>query len=296
MCRLFAMSGGDQPVSAQVWLLDAPDSLTAQSHHNPDGTGLGIFDERGRPVVHKAPISAFSDTAFASEARSETSRTFIAHIRFASTGKLTLANTHPFEQDGRLFAHNGVLSGLPQLEDELGDDIRLVHGETDSERLFALITREIARRDGDVHAGIIAAVGWVAEHLPVYSINLILTTATELFALRYPEANTLYVLERAPGGHRGAQPLAHRSGFGTVVRSDDAAERPVVVLASEPMDDDPGWRAFRSGELLDVDHELDVRSSIVLPDEPAHPLKLSELSEHGRSSQSAKPSSTSASA
>jgi predicted glutamine amidotransferase len=285
MCRLFAMSGGVEPVSAKLWLLEAPDSLTKQSHRNPDGTGLGIFDAEGRPVVHKAPISAFTDTAFASEARSECSRTFLAHVRFASTGAKTLANTHPFEQDGRLFAHNGVLTGLPRLEEELGDDRALVHGETDSERLFAMITREIRRHDGNIHAGIIAGVSWIAEHLPIYSLNLIITTAAEVFALRYPDTNTLYVLERPAGGDDGGQALRHHSSLGTRVRAEEAAQRPVVVLASEPMDEDPGWRALESGELLHVGPELDVSSAIALADPPAHMLDLSTLSEQSRSSQ-----------
>jgi glutamine amidotransferase len=286
MCRLFAMSGGAQPLRAAFWLLDAPDSLTLQSHRNPDGTGLGIFDPKGHAVVHKAPISAFNDADFACEARRESSRTFLAHIRFASTGAVTLANTHPFEQEGRLFAHNGVLAGLSQLEDELGEDRVLVEGETDSERLFALITREIRRREGDVGAGIVAAASWAAEHLPVYSLNLILTTESELFALRYPETNTLYVLVRPAGGHRGGQPLHHRSSLGTRVHSEEAAQRPVVVLASEPMDQDPGWRTLQAGELLHVGAELKVRSAIALPDAPAHRLELHDLSEHERASQS----------
>ena len=285
MCRLFAMSGGAEPVSAKLWLLDAPDSLAAQSHKNPDGTGLGIFDAQGRPVVHKAPISAFSDTDFASEAREECSRTFLAHVRFASTGAKTLANTHPFEQDGRLFAHNGVLAGLPRLEEELGEDRALLHGETDSERLFAMITREIRRRDGDIQAGIVAGVGWIAENLPIYSLNLIVTTASEVFALRYPDTNTLYVLERAAGGAHGEQPLRHHSSLGTRMHSQEAAERPVVVLASEPMDEDPGWRALASGELLHVGPDLDVSSTIALPGAPAHMLDLSTLGEQSRSSQ-----------
>ena len=287
MCRLFAMSAGARPLSAEFWLLDAPDNLTVQSHRNPDGTGLGIFDPQGRAVVHKAPISAFSDADFAYESRRERSRMFLAHVRFASTGALTFANTHPFEQEGRLFAHNGVLAGLPQLEHELGEDRRLVEGETDSERLFALITRETRRREGDLRAGIVAAVSWVAERLPVYALNLILTTESELFALRYPETNTLYILDRAAGGHRGGQPLQHRSSLGTRVHSEEAAQRPVVVLASEPMDEDPGWRALESGELLHVDAELTVSSAIVLEDPPAHLLDLSTLGERGRSSQAA---------
>jgi predicted glutamine amidotransferase len=128
------MTGGREPVSAELWLLDAPDSLAVQSRRNPDGTGLGVFDARGQAVVHKAPISAFSDASFAYDARHERSRTFLGHVRFASTGSLTLANTHPFEQDDRLFAHNGVFSGLPELEHQLGEDLALVQGQTDSER------------------------------------------------------------------------------------------------------------------------------------------------------------------
>jgi predicted glutamine amidotransferase len=287
MCRLFAMSGGIEPVSAKLWLLEAPDSLTTQSHRNPDGTGLGIFDAEGRPVVHKAPISAFTDTAFASEARSERSRTFLAHIRFASTGAKTLANTHPFEQDERLFAHNGVLAGLPQLDEELGEERALVHGDTDSERLFAMITREIRRHDGDVRAGILAGVGWIAAHLPIYSLNLIVTTATEVFALRYPDTNTLYVLERPAGGNGSARALRHHSSLGTRVHSEEAARRAVVVLASEPMDDDPGWRELESGELLHVGPELEVSSAIALPEPPAQMLDLSTLGEQSRSSQAA---------
>ena len=286
MCRLFAMSAGARPLSAEFWLLDAPDNLTLQSHRNPDGTGLGIFDPQGRAVVHKAPISAFSDADFAYESRRERSRMFLAHVRFASTGALTFANTHPFEQEGRLFAHNGGLAGLSQLEHELGEDRVLVEGETDSERLFALITRETRRRDGDLRAGIVAAVSWVAEHLPVYALNLILTTESELFALRYPETNTLYILDRAAGGHRGGLPLHHRSSLGTRVHSPEAAQRPVVVLASEPMDDDPGWRSLEPGELLHVGAELEVSSAIALPDPPTHRLELGDLSEHGRTSQS----------
>jgi glutamine amidotransferase len=45
MCRLFGMSAGSEPARAVFWLLQAPDSLAAQSHREPDGTGLGWFDE-----------------------------------------------------------------------------------------------------------------------------------------------------------------------------------------------------------------------------------------------------------
>jgi predicted glutamine amidotransferase len=272
MCRLFALSGGTEPLDAEFWLLDAPDSLTTQSHRDPDGTGLGIFDPDGRPVVHKAPISAFADANFAHEARVERSRTFLAHVRFATNGALTYANTHPFQQDGRLFAHNGEIGGLPRLDRKLGADLALVGGETDSERLFALITRETRRHHDDLHTGIVAAVSWVAEQLPVYALNLILTTESEVFALRYPDTHTLYLLDRPAGGEPGNRPLHQRSSLGTRIHSDDAARRPVVVVASEPLDDNPGWRALQSGELLHINSDLEVNTMIALPNPPAHPL------------------------
>jgi glutamine amidotransferase len=274
------MSAGSEPAQATFWLLDAPDSLSAQSHREPDGTGLGWFDEQGTAHVSKQAIAAYGDMRFAREARKLSSTTFLAHIRFASTGALELHNTHPFKQHGRLFAHNGVIEDLPALESHLGDDLRLVKGDTDSERLFALITREIAARDGDVGAGIEAACAWVAANLPVFAINFVLACHDGLWALRYPETHPLYVLERAAG-----EPLAHSSSIGSRVRSEDAINQPLVVLASERMDADPGWRMLDAGELLHISDTLDTSTSLILDEPPARPLTLEQLGPTAQASQ-----------
>lgn len=283
MCRLFGMSAGPTPARATFWLLEAPDSLATQSRREPDGTGLGWFDGDGVPHVSKQPIAAYADAEFAHEAREVSSRNALAHIRFASTGALTLQNTHPFMQDSRLFAHNGVIEDLPALEAHLGEDMRLVQGETDSERLFALITRETSARQGDVAAGIEAACGWVAARLPLFAINFVLATADGLWALRYPQTHPLYVLERAPGA-----PLEHSSSLSRV-RSEDGVERPLVVIASERMDADPAWRELASGELLHVEQTLAVRSRRILAHPPARLLTLGELAPSARASQTRAP-------
>ena len=280
MCRLFGMSAGSEPARATFWLLDAPDSLVQQSHREPDGTGIGWFDEGGTARISKQPRAAYEDSAFSREATEISSRNFVAHIRFATTGALTRRNTHPFEQDGRLFAHNGVIEDLPALDAQLGDALRLVEGDTDSERFFALITREVAERGGDVGAGIAAAAGWVAEHLPLLAINCVLIAADELWALRYPDTHELYVLERAPG-----TPLRHESRLGRRVHCDDARERPLVVIASERMDDDPGWRLLDCGELLHVTPTLAVNSQRILDTPPSRPLTLADLSPQAQASQ-----------
>ncbi len=280
MCRLFAMSAGRERARATFWLLQAPDSLRAQSHREPDGTGLGWFDEHGAPQVRKQPLAAYQDRAFAREAHEISSRTFLAHIRFASTGAVEPRNTHPFELCGRLFAHNGVVEDLPTLERHLGDAREMVAGATDSERLFALITREIAAHDGDVEAGIETACRWVAEHLPLLAINLILTTEDGVWALRYPDTHELHVLQRNPGA-----PLEHASSHGTRVRSEHGAQLSLVVIASEPLDGDPGWRALASGELVHVAPDLQLDSRVVLADPPKQRLTLADLGQRARASQ-----------
>lgn len=258
------MSAGSERAQATFWLLDAPDSLTTQSHREPDGTGLGWFDAGGAAHVSKQPIAAYDDAEFGRQAREVCSNTFLAHVRFATIGTHNLLNTHPFEQDGRLFAHNGVVQDLPALEAHLGDDIRLVKGDTDSERLFALITREIAARGGNVSAGIEAACTWVAAHLRLVSINFVLATANGVWALRYPETDTLYLLERAP-----REPLEHASSLGSRVHCQQGANRSLVVVASEPMDTDPLWRPLASGQLIHITHTLEVRTRQILADPEA---------------------------
>ncbi len=287
MCRLFGMSGGAHRVRATFWLLEAPDSLAQQSRREPDGTGVGCFDEHDRPVVYKQPLAAYEDQPFAQEARELWSRTFVAHIRYASTGAIAPQNTHPFEQHDRLFAHNGVIEDLPALERELGDQMSLVRGDTDSERYFALITREIERA-ADVGRGIASAVEWVAENLPVFAVNFVLITASDVWALRYPDVHDLYVLERAAGGPSGGRHLEHSSARGMRVRSGELARKPCVVIASERMDEDAGWRLLEPGELLHVDGDLHVSSTIPFDRPPAHQLSLEDLTGKAASSQTEK--------
>jgi predicted glutamine amidotransferase len=288
MCRLFGLSSAPHRTHATFWLLDAPDSLNVESHRDPDGTGLGYFTADGTPQVRKAPIAAYEDRAFAEEAVGIESTTFIAHVRFASTGELNERNTHPFIQDGRLFAHNGVIEDLDALEAQLGPDRSLVKGDTDSERFFALITREIQANGGDVTAGIESAARWVAQNLPVYSLNLVLSTADGFWALRYPETHHLYVLPRRAGGHHFSRHLDHSGTNGRMrVHSADLAGTASVVVASERMDDNPDWRLLEPGELFTVGPDLEVSSRVALREAPAHLLDLASLHPDAAASQQA---------
>ncbi|CAM3348345.1 class II glutamine amidotransferase [Mycobacterium intermedium] len=277
MCRLFGLHAGTKIVTATFWLLDAPDSLAEQSRRNPDGTGLGVFDEHGRPQLHKEPIAAWQDIDFAAEAHHLTGTTFVAHVRYATTGSLDVHNTHPFLQDGRIFAHNGVVEGLDIIDERLRalGVADLVLGQTDSERIFALITASIRAHGGDETAGLVDAMTWVAANVPVYAANFVLSTATDMWAFRYPEPNMLYVLDRRLGGAPDFDLRSQR------IRAwcEHLSDRPSVIFATEKMDDDPRWSLIAPGELVHVDSALRMTRTLVLPDPPRHQLRKADLSE-----------------
>jgi glutamine amidotransferase len=276
MCRLFGLHAGPSDVEATFWLLDAPSSLAHQSHANPDGFGLATFCVDGELDLVRGPVRAAGDEAFAQAARETRAATFLAHVRYADTGEVSEANTHPFVLDGRAFAHNGVVGDHALLRERLGDDLRLVHGETDSELAFAFLTKVIREHGEDLRAGIVAAVGELAQRIELYSINFLLATPDELWALRYPEKNELWLLERPAGGRRGGHHLDEASAYGTLrMRSLEGASRPFVVIASEPMDEDPGWVPIASGELVHVGRDLGVTRELVIADLPRKQMVLS---------------------
>jgi predicted glutamine amidotransferase len=284
MCRLFGLHADRRVVTATFWLLEAPDNLVEQSRKNPDGTGLGVFEADGKAVVYKEPVAAWHDREFATEAHELTGTTFIAHVRYSSSAALEVRNTHPFVQDDRIFAHNGVVTGLDVVDArlrELGID-DLVQGQTDSERIFALITACIRRHDGDVGAGIVDAVGWLAETVPVFAVNILLSTATDMWALRYPETHELYLLDRRDVDDRRLRMRSDR----ITAHSEQLASEASVVFASEPMDDDD-WQLLASGELVHVDADLQIDRSIVFPEPPKHQLRHEDLSGQAAASQHA---------
>jgi glutamine amidotransferase len=264
------MSGGRNEVQATFWLVDAPDSLLLQSQTQPDGVGLGTFEPDGRPRLWRKPVAANRSETFVHGAQQVRSRTFLAHIRHATAAAPSLENTHPFEQHGRLFAHNGVLGDLDEMRARLGEHAALLRGSTDSELYFTLMTKRIEEHGGDVVAGITAAANELAAEQLLYSLNMILTTPTDVWALRYPDTNELWILERTLGS---MGEMSADTGI-TRVFSGQLAILPATVIASQPMDSTAPWRMLESGELVHVDPDLNVTSQMIVSEPPA---KLMEL-------------------
>jgi predicted glutamine amidotransferase len=276
MCRLFGLTAGAARVRATFWLLDAPDSLEVQASRNVDGSGIGFFDSAGRPVVEKEPEPAFRDEAFIHAAKQAESSAFVAHVRWATTGGRTIQNTHPFAMQGRVMAHNGGFGELARLDEQLGSYASLVAGDTDSERYFALITQQADIHDGDVGAGIAAAARCIAASLPVTALNTVVAAPGELWALRYPGQHALHILERTAGAGRSPNAAAglHVRSATTSVHVPALQSTPSVVIASEQLDGESGWRMLAEGELVHVRPDLTVQSAVVMTEPPARLLPI----------------------
>ena len=266
------MSGGTNEVQATFWLLDAPTSLVALSETQPDGVGLGTFNRDGTPWVYRKPVAANRSQTFIADAHEVSSRTFLAHIRHATAGEPTIENTHPFEQHGRLFAHNGVLGDLPALRERLGDHAALVQGSTDSELYFTLMTKRIEENGGDVAAGITQrgprdrrrdhAV--LAEHVADDADRRVGAPLP-----RHQRAVGSRALDR--DARRTRRRLRFRSarGLGDHARVLRAARDPTRhVIASQPMDTNPLWRLLEPVSWSTSTRQLRVTSTIAVPDAP----------------------------
>ncbi len=112
--------------------------LTLRDHSD----GWGLVSYHGANVCwHREPEPAYQDDRFDAAIRQTLSKTMIAHVRRASRGERKRVNCHPFVFGRWTFAHNGTLTALDQLRDELTGEVskrlrKNILGETDSELMF----------------------------------------------------------------------------------------------------------------------------------------------------------------
>ncbi len=140
MCELFAMSSS-QP--AQVNLsLDELAGHSVPNGANQDGWGVVLYQDRDARLVKEAEPARGSAILQFMQEHDLRSTLVISHIRHATRGHNSHANTHPFcrELGGHVhtFAHNGTLKDVSSLRRRARRPFRPV-GETDSEEAFCIL-------------------------------------------------------------------------------------------------------------------------------------------------------------
>jgi glutamine amidotransferase len=256
MCRLLGIVSSES-TDFRIVLREAPRSMAFLSQEHPDGWGIAVFDEPRGWRVEKGVERASDDARFHQFAGGSRGNVLLAHIRQKTVGPTSLVNTHPFQSDRWVFAHNGTITDIPWLRSQTSTRRRTeLHGETDSELLFAwLLTHldEAGVTDTPASAATDRAIGRAARTArdrPGFgAFNFLLSDGTTTYAHRC--GRTMFLLERGPLDEVRSLRTAPD---GVVLATPWSPRRRAVFIASEQMTNEP-WQSVDEGMLLRVDRE-----------------------------------------
>jgi glutamine amidotransferase len=229
MCRMIAFSSNEPrdiaPYLASLARFCESGNLVDGWARRPGGNhpnGWGVAWRAGDELrMVKSGSPAASDPLLFGT-RAVTDR-FIGHVRYASNPEtVCAANSHPFQALGVTLAHNGTFYGKIGAE---GDARRV----SDTMVFLELLEDRWVERTlaglSETLRGILSDHDLVGEYS---AANLLIATGDVLFAFRRYQRNGEYYT------------LYLNSGDG------------LAVVASEPLDADPGWRLLGDGELVEL--------------------------------------------
>lgn len=274
MCRFLFYAG--TPVCLDDLLFQPKYSLIQQSTHsrereeplNGDGFGVAWWGPHvEEPGLFRSISPAWSNQNLQSLASVTYSARVMAHVRAASEGLAVYeGNCHPFVAGELALMHNGDLAGFRQhrrrLLAELSDAAyATLQGYTDSEFLFALfLDRWWARPAHEptltaMQAALGAAIARAVALTdtpdgPRSYFNVVVSNGKEAIACRA----TTDLPERAESLH------VHTGGIYRVVAGVCRMVAPTdgkgaVIVSSEELSDDPGWRKVPPNHLLSIAHD-----------------------------------------
>lgn len=266
MCRLYAMRA-NEPTRVECSLVRAQNALMAQSRSDLEGVmhghGWGVADySDGVPLIEKQTWAAFHGEHFQKTAARVYGHTVIAHVRRATVGPPSIANTHPFSHGSWIFAHNGTVPNFDQIRDRLIeklDDIHRnsIHGETDSEHVFHYLLSLWSKHPEYglaqiVRQGVRNIVSWcqAIELSKPIGLNIVLTDGQHMAGARLNRS--LWFLER---DHTFNCPICKSSH----VHHRLGVSYRAVEVASEPLTQEEEWKGVPNETVFSVDQDFGLR-------------------------------------
>lgn len=261
MCRFAAYVGPPAPLATLLY--DPPHALEVQAyrprelvsgHVNVDGTGAAWWANGDpRPLRYVSERPPWADPNLRSLGARLEGAPILAAVQSITEGMPAgEAGAHPFVHGSLAGAHNGFVEQFKeraawQLLEGLSPRHRAALASLSDSLLLFLLVVDALDRDAelDLAAAVVRAASRVAavcdELGAAASLNLVVAGPGEVTAVRTArrvESNSLYTLE---GGSRWP----------------DAG-----LLASEPLDDDPGWTAVPPEHVVTIDRNGIARQPI----------------------------------
>lgn len=230
MCRHVAYLGPPIPLSTVLY--DAPHSLVRQSFApkdmrrggvvNADGFGVGWYlPDRPEPVRYRRGSPLWTDATLPALASATVSGAFLAAVRNATAGLPVMETAAaPFAGGPWLFSHNGAVTGWPASLAEVAStvditDLLTLDAPTDAALIWALLRRRLRAGKAPADA-LLDTLHEVARAAPGSRLNFLLTDGVTAVATTWGHALSV---------HKG-------------------------LIASEPLDGDPGWQPVPDGHLV----------------------------------------------
>lgn len=260
MCELFGLSSS-LPVDVKYSLHEFA-KHGGLLHQNKSGWGIA-YHEGKDAVLLKEPSPA-SDSPWVGfiESHPISTTCAIAHVRYATAGSPSFANTHPFtrEMGGQrhVFAHNGSLPGIWD-KMSLNSGRFLPVGETDSEYAFCLLLERLTplwrqRKEPPPLQDRLDIISQVAQKLrSLGQINFLYSDGETLFVHAHQrrwEENGGFSKPRSPGLSIISLDSAELSTRGLHVKGTN--ENVVITaVASVPLTAE-GWTPLPEGTVLAI--------------------------------------------
>ncbi len=270
MCRLF---GFRSVIPSQVHssLVAAENALGVQSNQHPDGWGVAFYVD-GSPHVTRSPMTAVSDALFHRVSGIVAAETVLAHVRQATQGKNNVLNCHPFQYGRWVGAHNGDIPNLTEKRQILLSEIpprlrRFVLGDTDSELVFFQFLARLSEY------GPLARMHAVAD-----VVAALRGTLLRVRELCDDEDNKALLTFMVTDGQclvaaQDGKPLFYSTHKAKCPERDtcpslsEECEAPTAtgfvnhfIVSSEKLQGDNVWVELRPGDIVAVDHRMQVFS------------------------------------
>ena len=199
---------------------------------NPDGWGFAWW-EGGVFHLAKEPLPAHRSALFEELSAKTRSNLIVAHVRKAKFPPVNaLKNTHPFLRTCCskvwVFAHNGLVPDIVEMEQANGKAVCWPIGETDSEYAFCHLLSHLAQNSNDgapvANAPVsFTSLAMVSELVASHGkFNFLMSDGEHLIAYGH---DRLHYLERS------------------------GAPADSAMIATEPLPGNEGWVSFEPGEL-----------------------------------------------
>jgi len=237
MCQLLGLSA-NEPVDIEFSLME----FKYRAKSNYHGWGFGLLDGNNWKII-KEP-SSLDDENINEENFKFKSKIIIGHIRLKSCGGKIHQNTHPFQINNWIFAHNGTVSRIKTWPLEKYKPA----GDSDSEYAFCHLLEKITLDVSEVNT-IIKEEAAKIEVLGKF--NCLMSDGERLYA--YGDNSLYYVQRKSPFGFATLKDVHYKINLAEVKKPGEV----VTIVATEPLTSDEKWirieglKIFENGVIIE---------------------------------------------